>query len=55
MDDDSALKPKRPFSPGGKKNNATLTKSESNRVNLHSYGSINKAEMTSNDYHERCK
>lgn len=50
LDSDSSLKPKRPFSPSNKKGNTNLSKS-----NTPNYGNIPKAEMTSNDYHEKCK
>ena len=53
LDEDSALKPKRPFSPNSKKNQNT-GKGEA-KTNITPYPSINKSEMTSNDYHERCK
>lgn len=53
LDEDSALKPKRPFSPNSKKgSNAVRVE---NKPSMAAYNSLNKGEMTSNDYHEKCK
>ena len=46
LDSDSALKPKRPYSPASKKNNSNIGKS-----NIPTYNSVPRGEMTSNDYH----
>ena len=46
LDNDSALKPKRPFSPSSKKASTNLVKSTTPN-----YSNIPRAEMTSNDYH----
>lgn len=43
---DSALKPKRPFSPSSKKGTSNLGKSTTPI-----YGNVARGEMTSNDYH----
>ena len=50
LDSDSALKPKKPLSPTNKKGNSTT-----NKPGASSYSNIARAEMTSNDYHEKCK
>jgi len=47
LDSDSLLKPKRPVSPNSKKNKLGQI--------THGIGNYSKNEMTSNDYHERCK
>ena len=49
LDSDSALRPRKPGSPSGKKNKGGTT--------LPSIGgtSAGRVEMTANDYHEKCK
>lgn len=46
LDTDSALKPKRPFSPASKKGNTGQVKAPTP-----GFGSAGRGEMTSNDYH----
>ena len=47
LDNDSALRPKKPVSPSNKKGKPNLSGN--------SYLSQNKGDFTANDYHEKCK
>jgi hypothetical protein len=46
LDNDSALKPKKPTSPSAKKGKTAIP---------NPMASSSKNEMTANDYHEKCK